>query len=683
VHNQRMTQQVTTPRSRRGAVTTATALALLAVCSVCLAAVFVVLDRHSNLTPNGDPINGLDNWLALAEVPAYSVVGWGLASRRPEVLFGWLALATALSIGYGLTAQSWVVWVVDGGGHVPGMSWFAWVAVWTSLQPLATVVTWALFPSGGLPRGRIRWLALLSIGLCSTATVAALLGPISDPSASEPFRSLRNPLGFELFRHFPFGLFVATGLLLGSVLVVVRWRSATGTERQVLRWLGVVNIVSIVTFPVVVVFSWGEIIADVGTVVSLLVIAAAVLANNVYGLDAVLNRTLVYVLLTGVVAAAYSIGVGIIAALGLAAGGGWRIVAAVAAGFCLAPARQRVTRLVNRFLYGDRDDPYAVLTAVGTSLELAGDAEELLPRLAGGIVDALRLPYVAIELAGNGGGAVRIEHGATSSIEASSVRFPLVHQGTAVGALVVGLRSGQSTLQDREAELIDGIARQVAVAVANVGLTGELLRSRERIIVAGEEERRRLRRDLHDGLGPVLTAAANKVDAARNVQEHDPSRADALLVTVRADLATAIGDLRRLVYALRPPALDELGLVGALGEHVHGLAVPVVISVADALPVLPPAVEIAAYRIVTEAMANVGRHSAASQCVVSIEHGARLVLDIRDDGTASAPWKPGVGLTSMRERTAALGGTWSAGPSPSGGYVHVELPLTLSAAVSS
>jgi signal transduction histidine kinase len=347
---------------------------------------------------------------------------------------------------------------------------------------------------------------------------------------------------------------------------------------------------------------------------------------------------------------------------------------AVGAALCLLPARQRVQQLVNRYLYGERDDPYAVVSRVATRLESAGTTEQLLSGLLDALTRALRLPFAAVELRGADGTRRRIEHG--QSVEPSA-RFPLLHQGQDVGELRVGLRSGQPALSSQETTLLRDIARQLAVAASNVVPTEELIRSRERIISAAEEERRRLRGDLHDGLGPVLTAAANKVDAAKNLLSRNPSRADELLITVRSDLTAALADLRRLVYALRPPALDELGLLGALREQLHHAAVPVDLFLPEALPALPPAVEVTAYRIVAEAVTNVARHAGASQCRVSVICTDRLLVEVCDNGPASQTWSPGVGLTSMRERTLALGGHWEAGPTPSGGQVRVELPLTL------
>lgn len=596
----------------------------------------------------------------------YAAAGWILAVRRPGVVFGWLSLAVAL--GHGLAAAG-VAWAV----HVPSSApWALWLA--TAGEPLETVIlplTWALFPYGRFPRGLIGVLAATSIALSGGGWLYGLFCAFPADSG------LSNPLGF-LPAWQPVPLF-ASGMLLGSAVIVVRWLRATGEERQVLRWLAVVNVVAIVVTPLVVGLPGGELIASTGSVVMLVVIAAVVLRNRVYGIEVVLNRTLVYTLLTAFVAAVYAAGVGVLTLFGQSVGGPWTVVVAVGAAFSLAPARLRVQQLINRFLYGERDEPYTVIGRIAARLEAAGSAEQLLPGLLEAVAEALRLPSVSVEMRADDGTTRRVVHGDPA---AATVRFPLVHQGEDLGALVVGLRSGQHALGPRETRLMRDIARQVAVAASNVVLTEALVRSRERIVNSAEEERRRLRSDLHDGFGPVLTAVASKVDAARNLVIKDPAKATGLLTGIRRDLTGALGELRRLVYALRPPVLDELGLLGALREHLGHAAVPVTLDAPSALPALPAAVEIAAYRIVTEAVTNVTRHAAASACVVSIACAELLTLEISDNGGAGRTWTPGVGLTSMRERTTALGGTWHAGPTGDGGRVLVELPLTLAGSVA-
>jgi signal transduction histidine kinase len=259
---------------------------------------------------------------------------------------------------------------------------------------------------------------------------------------------------------------------------------------------------------------------------------------------------------------------------------------------------------------------------------------------------------------------------------------PLVYGGTPVGELVVGLRPGERALSDADRTVLALVAVPLAVAVHAMGLSTELQASRERIVTAQEEERRRLRRDLHDGLGPTLTGVALIADAAGNLLERDTPRVRELLTMLRSDARTAIADVRRIVENLRPPALDELGLLGALRERAEqlrwradGHAIQVRLDLPDEVPALPAAVEAAGYRIVTEALNNVVRHSAATVAIMRMSCGLTLDMEIVDDGPPNGAWRPGVGLQAMRERAAELGGRFEAGPSPAGGRVFVSLPL--------
>ncbi len=259
---------------------------------------------------------------------------------------------------------------------------------------------------------------------------------------------------------------------------------------------------------------------------------------------------------------------------------------------------------------------------------------------------------------------------------------------------MVGLRSGQRRLGSPDIAVLELLAGPLAVALHATALSAALQDSRIGLVAAREEERRRLRRDLHDGLGPALTGIAFKADAARNTMAAEPARAAGLLAEMRADTTAAIADIRRLVYDLRPPALDDLGLVGALREQSGRLAqrpdggvVAVQISAPADLPPLPAAVEVAAYRIITEAMTNAARHSGARRVDVRLALvGPDLLIEVRDDGAvgdgavgdgaaSAAGWSPGVGLISMRDRAAELGGWCQAGPGPGGGRVTASLPL--------
>ncbi len=361
-------------------------------------------------------------------------------------------------------------------------------------------------------------------------------------------------------------------------------------------------------------------------------------------------------------------------------------VSLLAAGFVavlFAPLRDRLQRAVNHLMYGERDDPYAVLSRLGQRLEATLEPGAVLPAVAETVAQALRLPYAAIELKENGerdGFTVVAAHG---SPVGSPVRVPLVHQHETVGQLLLAPRAGEEGFSAADRRLLEDLARQAGAAVHAVRLTADLQRARERLVTAREQERRRLRRDLHDGLGPQLSSQTLTIDAVREIMRQDPDAAEALLLDLKAQSRDAVADIRRLVFALRPPALDDLGLVGALrasaAQYVsNGLHVSV--EVPERLPPLPAAVEVAAYRIAQEALTNVVRHAEASRCVVRLaldEKAGTLQLEVEDDGRGIGEDRgSGVGLHSMRERAAELGGSITVVSAAGGGtIVRARLPL--------
>jgi signal transduction histidine kinase len=246
--------------------------------------------------------------------------------------------------------------------------------------------------------------------------------------------------------------------------------------------------------------------------------------------------------------------------------------------------------------------------------------------------------------------------------------------------LCLAPRSGEDGFSAAERRLLEDIALQAGVAAHAVRLTADLQRSRERLITAREEERRRLRRDLHDGLGPQLASLTLTIAAARELLRHDLDAADRLLQELSVHAQAAMADIRRVVYDLRPPALDDLGLVLALREQAARYSqagLQITIDAPDRLPPLPAAVEVAAYRIVQEALTNVVRHAEAHICSVCLSLADTLIVEIRDDGAGMPPdSRAGVGHMSMRERAAELGGLCQIETMPGQGVcIRARLPL--------
>jgi signal transduction histidine kinase len=324
--------------------------------------------------------------------------------------------------------------------------------------------------------------------------------------------------------------------------------------------------------------------------------------------------------------------------------------------------------VVDEMLFGVRPDP---LDAAGLVSGRIGEDPIVALRA---IREALVLPYAALRVDDE----VTVASG--TRVTHTEVRT-LPSTTKASLELEVGLRAGDVALSTADRQVLDIAGPLLAQSLRASALAADLLQARQQTIAAREEERRRLRRDLHDGLGPRLTGIAFTADAARNLARSDPAASERLLETLRAETTAAIESVRELVYAMRPPALDELGLAGAVTQAAasmrgrSGDPLRTVVRV-DGVEQLPAAVEVAAYRIAVEALTNVARHTDSPEAsVVLAVAGPNLAVEVTDRARVAGPWQAGVGLSSMRERAEELGGTLVAGSSATGGQVRAVLPL--------
>ncbi len=404
----------------------------------------------------------------------------------------------------------------------------------------------------------------------------------------------------------------------------------------------------------------------------------AILRSRLWDIDLIIQRTLVYGLLTACVIGLYVLIVGYIGALFQTPNNSLiSLIATALVAIIFQPLRGLLQRAANRLLYGERDAPYRMLARLDQQLALALPAEEVLPTLVKTIATALKLPYVAIALL-QGDTASHSEQNVVATqgqrtLHAPTEHLPLVYQGETVGQLVFTARAGEAQLTSADRRVLEDLARHAGVIAHAVRLTVDLRRSRERLVVAREEERRRLRRDLHDGLGPMMASMTLTLAAAREYLGRDPATADALLQEMAQHIQGAVSDIRRLVYELRPPTLDDLGLLGTLHEQAKRYAqggLQVTVEATDTLDPLPAAVEVGAYRIAMEALTNVVRHAQASRCVLKVQRNGTLTIMISDDGCGlPATVRLGIGMRSMHERAEELGGTCTIEARPEGGTV--------------
>ncbi|WP_433225671.1 histidine kinase [Microtetraspora malaysiensis] len=463
-------------------------------------------------------------------------------------------------------------------------------------------------------------------------------------------------------------LFVA--LLISGSFFAVWWRlrRAYGDERLQLLWL----VWGALTVPVTLLAGWvNYFLLDEGPLfpaalgliaVGLPVtVGVAILRHRLFDIRLVLSRTLTYLLLVVAVVAVYAL---LLFATDWLIGndtvGGLLAVGVVAV--AVHPAYSFLRLRIERWIYGLRSDPRAAIRLLADRTE-AADPDGLVEAVTDAVASALQVGRVWVEASG--------------AEQDTALRTPMIHRNEHVGDLAIELPPGREFSRS-DLDLVQDLARYAAVLVRSEQLNVQLRESRSRIVAGREEERRRLRRDLHDGVGPSLAAVVLKLNATQ--ARTDADERNALIAETRDEVKASIAEVRRLVDDLRPPAIDEVGLLHAIRQRAVSLsgAVTFEVSGPEGLPALPAAVEVAAFRIASEAMTNVARHSGATRCRVAVEVGGSFELTVADNGCGTdRSTTRGIGWTSMRERAAELGGSCTISSRPEGGLVvRAVLPLS-------
>ena len=528
---------------------------------------------------------------------------------------------------------------------------------------LLVVVLPLVFPDGPTRHGRL-WLRLALADLVLFLATMLALPRLVDDRLAAPDNPLGLPARLAVVAEAGAALVLAVAvacLVAGLVSVAGRWGRGGRLVRQQVGWfalgLGGVLLGALVL---------GAAAGDVGAELYALSVAPlplavglAVLQHRLYEVDVLVNRTLLYVVLTAAVAAVYVLVVAGVGATLDVRGAGWLpwLATAVVA-VAVQPLREAVQAAVNRMTFGAWQEPQLLLASLHDRLERAAGPDAALREVLGEVRDSLRLDALVV----TGPDGVPVAAAGTPVADDGDT-FPLLHAGRPVGVLTV--HGGRRRRRDRET--LAALAGALAPAVRAARLHADLQRSREQLVLAREEERRRLRRDLHDGVGSALAGLTFKIDALRN-RLGDTE----LLRELRADVQGVVADVRRLVEGLRPVALDELGLPEALRRLVERTAAggPALTLETEDAGSPAAAVEVAAYRIVQEAVTNVLKHADASTCAVDVRGAdGALVVTVADDGTGLPRRGPGAGLDTMRERAEELGGSLAVLPRDGGGTV--------------
>ena len=647
------------------------------------------LDVVNSPADRADAESGWGSWSALVGL---LLIGAGAAvlHRYPRHAMGWLLAASGLVWAVDGLAESWTSYGHAASPDLPLTGFSLWFVAQFGAVLLVTIpATLVLYPTGRLMPGRwgrfsvvvlVMAFALPAGLLFAPATVMGVDGPDYPFDTGMP----EVPLSADTYSVILHLAQLATFLSIPGAVAVVwaRSRRAEGTERRQLRWLAWAAVVCVGLCASMLFFRFAA-ITTVALLAALAVttvsVAIGILKPDLTDVDGLLVGTIVF---GAVATTVVALDLALVAALGQVLGErlGERDVAVLVLLLALAaygPVRSTIGGLVRRLLVGRRGDRYDVVSGLAARLEESGDVHQQLPALAAAVATAFKLGYVRVEVVDRHG-TISAAHGTAPE----TVRqVPIRYGEEVVGRLVLPAQGMRSVLSRRDQELLLDVVRQAAMAIRSARLATELQSSRERLVLDREEDRRRIRRDLHDGLGPVLGGVAMRLDAAGNALETDPASARTMVEKSRQDITEALADVRRLVHGLRPPALDDLGLLDALhqqAERMRSAALDIRVE-AGPLPALPAAVEVAAYRIASEALANMAKHAQASRCTIRLVAGpADLLVEVADDGVGiAANVTAGVGLGSLRDRAAELGGRTEITCPPAGGtVVQAWLPLS-------
>ena len=632
----------------------------------------------------------LDAWSTmLFTVSLFGVACYAFARRRADPAAGALLVLSSGLLG---SSAVTVVGLPVGNAFGEGPLWLflanvvvSYQLAWGGLLCLAGV-----FPTQpAILRSRpgLR-LAILFGPLAAVSVVAVALGA----------GQLLGGFGSPGWIH---GIIVAQSVttvlsLLGSVTILVgrsvrmHRSNVDSIERQQLLWIGGTGAAA--TLLVLALWMVPQLVAGASLLpqdaiglpglIFVAGITVALLRYRLFDLEKLLGRTLVYAALTLLVVVIYLGVVGLIAAVfSGSAATPTAVAGAVVVAIAVNPLRLVLQRFVNRLLYGDRDDPYQALSRVAEQLTAAARRPVVLPAVAADVGRAMRVPFVSIQW--QVADEVSVAEVGVRPAPDDCFDLPLLYRGESVGRFVVGTRGRGVKFTPGERRLLSDLSRQVAAAAHEIQLSTELQQSRERLVLAREEERRVIRRTLHDDIGPTIASIGLRAETVRRLADR-PAEADRMsttLTSIGRDATMAAAALRELSYELRPPALDDRGLVLALQDRLAGFA-PLEITVEttglDTGQELPAAVEVAAFRIVLGALSNVSRHAGAKRCWVRLVRSDRqLTIEVDDDGTGlPADFRAGVGVTSMRERAAELGGECAFDLRPDGGTaVRARLPI--------
>jgi signal transduction histidine kinase len=655
---------------------------------------------------NGESLLGnATNFLAFMGM---GVVGALILSRAPTNRVGLLLILVAIVVGTAFTTSEAAVYLAEQGNRSIA-KWLAWPGntFWLlGLFPLLILLP-LLFPDGRLPSRRWGYLAWAGVALCLLAFVTTAFGTPWFPMGSGPDGEIRlvNPLHVPALEPVAwigeaFWPLLLVMFALAVVSMVLRFRRSKGVERQQLKWFAFAAVVLVIDFIATSVAEpfgisygpWIEVLSGLTFLGIPVAVGISILQFRLWDLDVVVRKTVAAGALVVLAVAVYAVAVALFA---LVAAGrettGSLFVIALAFGIAFRPVMRVARRFADRLVYGKRATPYEVLTEFSDRMRTSFATEDILPRMAQVLGEGTGAEVARIWL--RVGSEFRPEASWPADTSAAAPihrgEDPLQVPGEAVtevrdrgellGALSVRMPASDPMSPSKE-KLVQDLAAQAGLVLRNVRLVEDLRASRQRLVAAQDEERRRLERNIHDGAQQQLVALAVKARLARQLTERDPAKAAEMLGQIEVETQTALEDLRDLARGIYPPLLADRGLVAALEAQSRKVPVPVSVE-ADGVGRYPVDVEATIYFCTLEALQNVAKYADAGSTVIRLsQSNGTLSFAVADDGRGfdTSGVASGSGLQGMADRLAAVGGSLEVRSSPGRGTtVAGRLPMTL------
>lgn len=639
----------------------------------------------------------------------FPLTGAIIASRRPGNAVGWVMIGGPL---FGILAAAAETYanraLLLAPGSLPGGAEASWVATWAWVPILTTVPLLLLLVPHGRPLSRRwRWVLYVTIGQAAFHTVGFMaLWPFRGEELIKQLNAERLPAELPAITRAALVSFVVFGaaVVAGLVSLVLRFVRSRGEERQQLKWIAfgvaIMGLELLAWFAADAVGIEPSWIWDTLTTIPVpAAIGFAILKYRLYDIDLVINKTLAYGAMAAFITAVYvAIVVGVGRAVGSPENLALSIVATAMVAVAFQPVRERVQRFANRLVYGKRATPYEVLSEFSGGMAHTVATEELLPRMARVAAEGVGAAradvwlHVGSELIqeaswpqsqGNVPSLVKVSAEGQVTVPDANAAVPVRHRGELLGVIGVKKSPGEA-VTPAESKLLEDLASQAGLVLRNVRLIEELRTSRQRLVTAQDEERRKLERDLHDGAQQRLVAISLALRMARALADAEKDGGlGERLDRASEELARALNELREFARGIHPAILTDRGLFPALQSLAERSTVPATVE-ATLDGKLPPALEATAYFVASEALANVGKYSKATDVTIRVAvDGGAFTMEVVDDGIGGADPSRGSGLRGLSDRVAAVDGTLEVeSPPGQGTRLRVRIPLPALAEVT-